>query len=450
MADTTHDETRRILEEAAIPLAGSEGTAADVSAIVDRIGNARVVLLGEATHGTHDFYALRAAVTRRLIETRGFRAVTIEGDWPDSRRVDRFVRGRGDDADASAALSGFRRFPQWMWRNTVVRDFVSWLRGRNLRLPSREHCGVYGLDLYSMHASIDAVLRYLEAVDPPAARRARERYSCFEAVGSQDPQAYGYVVSRGIAEACEEEVVRQLAELRHCADEYRARDGAVADDEFFSAEQNARLVASAERYYRAMFRGRVSSWNLRDTHMAETLDAVIARLEGEGDRARVCVWAHNSHLGDARATAMGRGGELNVGQLVRQKYGREACLVGLTTYTGTVTAAHDWDEPASRRDVRPGLAGSVESLFHRLEAPNFLLDLRDPRVIAALDEERLERAIGVIYRPETERMSHYFEVDLARQFDLVIHLDETRALQPLERHASWEAGELPETYPSAL
>ena len=450
MASTTHDDTRRILQAAAIALSGDEGVAADVTAIVERIGDARVVLLGEATHGTHEFYSLRAAVTRRLIETRGFRAVLIEGDWPDSRRVDRFVRGVGDDPDASSALTGFRRFPQWMWRNTVVRDFVSWLRCRNLRLPPREHCGFYGLDLYSLHTSIDAVLRYLEAVDPAAAERARERYACFEAVGSADPQAYGYVVSQGIAETCEEDVIHQLAELRHCADEYRARDGAAGEDAFFSAEQNARLVANAERYYRAMFRGRVSSWNLRDTHMVETLEAVIARLELEGDRARVCVWAHNSHLGDARATAMGRSGQLNVGQLVRQKYGREACLVGFTTYTGTVTAAHDWDEPAGRRDVRPGLAGSVESLFHRLDVPNFLLDVRDPRVAAAFGGERLERAIGVIYRPETERMSHYFEADLPQQFDLVIHLDETRALKPLERHPVWEVGEIPETYPSAL
>jgi erythromycin esterase-like protein len=339
-----------------------------------------------------------------------------------------------------------------MWRNTVVRDFVSWLCVRNRKIPSREQCGFYGLDLYSLHASIDAVLRYLERVDPPAAERARERYSCFEATGGDDPQAYGFAVSRGYGETCEDDVIRQLAELRHCADDYRAHDSAAADDDFFWAEQNARLVANAERYYRAMFRGRASSWNLRDTHMAETLDAVIARLERDGERARVCVWAHNSHLGDARATAMGRGGEINVGQLVRQRYGREACLVGFTTYTGTVTAAHDWDEPAGRRDVRPGLDGSVESLFHGLEIPNFLLDLRDRAVADALGDQRIERAIGVIYRPETERMSHYFGVDLPRQFDLVVHLDETTALKPLERTRGWEAGEseIPETYPSAL
>ena len=452
MPHTSDDETRRTLRTAAIPLSGKDGAAADVSAIVDRIGDAGVVLLGEASHGTHDFYALRAAVTRRLIETRAVRAVTIEGDWPDSRRVDRYVRGVSDDSDASSALAGFKRFPQWMWRNTVVRDFVSWLRARNAKLPSREQCGFYGLDLYSLYASIDAVLRYLERVDPPAAERARERYSCFEAVGSDDPQAYGYATTRGLNEKCEDEVIRQLAELRHCADEYRALDGPVADEEFFSAEQNARLVANAERYYRAMFHGRISSWNLRDTHMAETLDAVIARLEKEGDRGRVCVWAHNSHLGDARATAMGRRGEINVGQIARQHYGEDACLVGFTTFTGPVTAAHDWDEPAHRRDVRPALAGSVEALFHRLDLPSFLLDLRDPAVAGALDDERLERAIGVIYRPETERQSHYFGADLPRQFDLVIHLDETTALKPLERSHGWEAGEaeVPETYPSAL
>lgn len=450
MAQTT--DTARILAEHVIPLSDGEWTAADVTAIVDRIGDARIVLLGEASHGTHEFYALRAAVTRRLIETRGFRAVTIEGDWPDTRRIDRFVHGRGDDPDATAALAGFRRFPQWMWRNTVMRDFVSWLRARNAKLPVREHCGVYGLDLYSLHASIDAVLRYLERVDPSAAERARERYACFEAVGSDDPQAYGYVASRGLAETCEEDVVRQLAELRHCADEYRAQDALAGEEDFFSAEQNARLVANAEEYYRSMFRGRASSWNLRDTHMVETLDAVIERLERDGDRARLCVWAHNSHLGDARATAMGRGGELNVGQLVRERHGREACLVGFTTYTGTVTATHDWDEPARRRDVRPALAGSVEALFHRLDPSRFLLDLRTPAVRSALGNELLERAIGVIYRPETERMSHYFEVDLPQQFDLVIHIDETTALKPLERQPAWDGGvaEVPETYPTAL
>jgi erythromycin esterase-like protein len=433
------------------PLASADGSNPhDVDAIVEAIGDARIVLLGEASHGTHEFYATRAAVTRRLIETRGFRAVTIEGDWPDARRIDRFVRAISPDADADMALAGFRRFPQWMWRNTVVRDFVAWLRRWNDDREVEQRCGFYGLDLYSLHASIDAVLQYLERVDPAAARRARQRYSCFEFVGGDDPQAYGYAATRELVETCEEDVVRQLAELRHCADEYASRGGAFAEDDFFSAEQNARLVANAERYYRSMFYARVSSWNLRDTHMADTLDAVVEHIERSGGDAKLCVWAHNSHLGDARATEMGRGGEINVGQLARARFGDTACLVGFTTFSGSVTAANDWNDPAERRVVRHGLAGSVESLFHRVGEPRFLLDLRGDAVRDALAPPRLERAIGVIYRPQTERQSHYFHVELPRQFDLVIHLDETRALEPLERSEGWIRGEPPETYPFAV
>jgi erythromycin esterase-like protein len=446
MADHPHDSALPALRASLRPLSGLR----DIEAITARIGAADFVLLGEASHGTHDFYDLRAAVTRRLIETHRCRAVTIEGDWPDARRVDRFVRGQGDDDTADAALQGFRRFPQWMWRNTVVRDFVTWLRGWNARQAPEHRCGFYGLDLYSLHGSIHAVLRYLEQVDPPAAHRARGRYSCFEAAGSDDPQLYGLAVSRDHIEACEDDVVRQLRELIECEDEYRRREGPTTDDDFFSAEQNARLVANAERYYRSMFRGRVSSWNLRDTHMFETLEAVAARLEHEAIGGAVCVWAHNSHLGDARATQMGQRGELNLGQLVREHYGNTACLVGLTTYTGSVTASHEWDDPARRRYVRPGLAGSTESLMHRVGVPRFLLDLREPSVRAALTDRRLERAIGVIYRPETERMSHYFQVELGEQFDLLIHLDETTALEPLERHLSWDNAEVPETYPSGF
>src|SRR5689334_21877412 len=439
------------LRRHALPLAAADGSnPRDIDAMIDAIGRARIVLIGEASHGTHEFYAMRAAITRRLIETRGFRAVAIEGDWPDTRRVDRYVRSLNGDRDPDSALSGFRRFPQWMWRNTVMRDFVRWLRRWNDVHEPDVRCGLYGLDLYSLHASIDAVLRYLDKVDPRAARRARERYSCFEYGNGNDRQAYGFAGSRELIEPCDDEVVRQLVDLRHCADEYAASGGAFGEDAYFSAEQNARLVANAERYYRSMFHARASSWNLRDTHMAETLDAVAKFLEREGERARVVVWAHNSHLGDARATQMGRSGELNVGQLARERFGEEACLIGFTTYSGTVTAAHDWDEPAERRNVRPGLAGSTEALFHRVGIPTFLLDLRIECVQEAFDEPRLERAIGVIYRPETERHSHYFHADLPAQFDIVAHLDHTRALEPLERSAGWEQGEPPETYPFAV
>jgi erythromycin esterase-like protein len=310
--------------------------------------------------------------------------------------------------------------------------------------------GFYGLDLYSLYTSIEAVLNYLARIDPEAAKRARYRYSCFEHFGD-DTQAYGYATTFDLSESCEREVIDQLIELRRRAADYASRDGRVAQDEFFFAEQNARLVLNAERYYRIMFRGRVESWNLRDRHMAETLDALVAHLNSQAQQAKIAVWEHNSHLGDARATYMADYGELNVGQLVREKYGTEAILIGFTTYTGTVTAASDWDGPAERKRVRPALNESYEALFHEIDRANFLLTLRDDnKVSTMLQEPRLERAIGVVYLPQTERQSHYFEARLSQQFDAVIHFDETHALEPLERYAVWESGEPPETFPTGV
>jgi erythromycin esterase-like protein len=435
------------LLDSAVPLTGGR---TDYDPLLEAIGDARFVLLGEASHGTHEFYRERAEITKRLIAEKGFTAVTVEADWPDAYRVNRFVRGRRDDADAEEALAGFRRFPTWMWRNADVLDFVGWLRARNDGLPDAEKAGFYGLDLYSLHASIAEVLAYLRKVDPEAAARARGRYSCFDHFGA-DAQAYGYATATGIAEPCEPEVVRQLVELRRSAAEYARRDGRVARDDFFFAEQNARLIKNAEEYYRAMFRGRISSWNLRDRHMAETLEALIPFLEEDGRTARIVVWAHNSHLGDARATEMGEAGELNVGQLVRERHGPEAFLVGFTTYQGTVTAASEWDAPAERKRVRPGMPGSYEAIFHEAGLPRFLLML-SPRGKAAdaLLDPRLERAIGVIYLPETERRSHYFYARMPAQFDAVLHFDETRAVEPLERFAELPTEEVPETFPSTL
>jgi erythromycin esterase-like protein len=428
------------------------GVAQDYDPLLELIGDARFVLLGEASHGTHEFYRERAQITKRLIAEKGFTALAVEADWPDAYRVNRYVRGVGSDQESVEALAGFKRFPAWMWRNADVLDFVGWLRAHNDRLPpSVPKTGFYGIDLYSLHASIEAVISYLDKVDPDAARRARARYGCFEHF-QQDPQAYGYATSLGFTESCEDEVVSQLVELQRHLDEYARRDGRVPEDEHFYAEQNARLAKNAEHYYRSMFRGRVSSWNLRDRHMAETLDALVAHLDRhrQGGYAKVVVWAHNSHLGDARATEMGDAGELNVGQLVRERYGRDAVLIGFSTYSGTVTAASDWGEPAERKRVRPALAGSYEALFHDTGLPRFLLLLRDSSVAADLGEARLERAIGVIYRPETERWSHYFHARLPDQFDAVLHFDETRAVEPLERTAGWERGEAPETFPAGL
>jgi erythromycin esterase-like protein len=296
---------------------------------------------------------------------------------------------------------------------------------------------------------MEAVLRYLEKVDLDAARRARARYACFDQFGD-DTQNYGFAAGLGLAKSCKEEVVAQLVELQRRAMEYARRDGRVAEDELFYAEQNARLVKNAEEYYRSMFLEEVSSWNLRDRHMVETLNALIAHLD-QGGRAKLVVWAHNSHLGDARATQMSQRGELNVGQLVRERYGGDAVLVGFTTHHGTVTAASDWNGPAERKRVRPALAGSYEEMFHDAAIAQFLLTWREgDTATEGLRDRKLERAIGVIYLPETERMSHYFWARLRDQFDAVLHFDETRAVEPLERTAEWDAGEVPETFPFGM
>ena len=435
------------LRETAYPLAGS---ARDYDPLIGRIGEARFALLGEASHGTHEFYCERAEITKRLIAEKNFTAVAVEADWPDAYRVNRYVRGASDDVDAMEALADFRRFPTWMWRNTVVVEFIEWLRAYNDALPpGAEKVGFYGLDLYSLHASMKAVLRYLEKVDPEAAKQARERYSCFDHVG-EDTQAYGLMTRLNLSRSCEEEVIGQLLEMQRRAADYVRRDGRL-DDDLFYAEQNARLVKNAEAYYRSVFLEEVSSWNLRDRHMAETLDALVAHLGRKGSRAKIAVWEHNSHLGDARATEMGQRGELNVGQLTREKYGSEAVLVGFTTHHGTVTAASDWGKPAERKRVRPALAGSYEALFHAAKRDRFLLVLNDSDVmLQQLGVPRLERAIGVIYRPETERQSHYFRARLPNQFDAVLHFDETSAVKPLESTEEWETGELPETFPFAV
>jgi erythromycin esterase-like protein len=432
------------VREAARPLGGA---AQDYDTLLDLIGDSRMVLLGEASHGTHEFYQARAQITKRLIEEKGVCAVAVEADWPDAYRVNRYVQGRGAGLTSVDALEDFKCFPTWMWRNADVLDFVGWLRDYNEGRPAGQRAGFYGLDLYSLYSSSDAVIRYLDEVDPEAAGRARYRYGCFEHFG-EDPQAYGYAASFDIAEDCEAEVITQLVELRRSAEQYMHRDGCVAEDEFFFAEQNARVVKNAEEYYRSMFQGRVSSWNLRDRHMAETLDALLVHLERQGRPARVVVWEHNSHLGDARATEMGEHGELNVGQLVRERYGSAAVLVGFTTYSGSVTAASDWGGPAERKTVRPALPNSYELLFHEVALPAFFLPLRGaPQTTGRLPARRLERAIGVIYRPETELASHYFQASLPEQFDEYIWFDETTAVRPFRTE---DLSGLPDTYPFGL
>jgi erythromycin esterase-like protein/predicted phosphoribosyltransferase len=419
------------------------------------VGDARVVLIGESSHGTHEFYDARAEITKWLIEKKGFCAVAAEADWPDAYRVNRYVRGLGRDRCADEALSGFERFPAWMWRNTVVRDFVDWLHSHNARRreSGERQTGFYGLDLYSLHRSMQEVIAYLANVDPVAAQRARNRYACFDHTSADDGQAYGFAAAFGAGLSCEREAIEQLVEIQRNGLQYARRDGLLAEDELFYAQHNAQTVRNAEVYYRAMFGGRVTSWNLRDQHMAQTLHALLAHLDRQGaaERARIVVWAHNSHVGDARATEVGTDGQLTLGQLVRERYGKDSRLIGLTTYTGTVTAASEWGGLAERKFVRPALNGSIEELLHETGRPAFLVspmisrDAADP-----LDAVRLGRAIGVIYLPATERQSHYYHVRPGEQFDAMIHLDTTRALEPLEMTSRWVAGETPETYPTGL
>lgn len=407
--------------------------AGDYDALLEMARDKQYVLVGEASHGTHEFYRMRAAITRRLIDEAGFEAVAIEGDWPDAWRVNRFVQNGGDDDDVSA-LDDFERFPSWMWRNTEVRDFIAWLHGYNAGLAPEQRKGVYGLDLYSLYRSADAVIRYLEREDPEKAGQAREHYATLDHV--REPQTYGYQAAFGLRPAGRESAIMQLLQLRADAEHYVARNGLAAMDAYFFAERNAAVVVNAEAYYRGMFGRRVNTWNLRDAHMRETLLALVKYLRYRGGQGKVVVWAHNSHLGDARATESRLRGEWNLGQLMREHAPENTCLVGFTTYTGHVSAASEWDADVEHKWVRPALADSYEHLFHATGLDRFFLPL-NAAAAAPLQEMLLERAIGVIYRPETERASHYFDVSIANQFDALFHLDETTALEPLVAPRHW-------------
>ncbi|HEY8606140.1 MAG TPA: erythromycin esterase family protein [Noviherbaspirillum sp.] len=428
----------------------------DIDSVLDEIGDARIVLLGEATHGSREFYRFRAELTKQLIIRKGFDALAVEADWPDALLVNRYIQSPAAPAkgakDVRGALAGFERFPQWMWRNTEIAALVQWLRQHNLQYAAGDgKVGFFGLDLYSLHRSMESVVRYLSRVDPEAARQARARYACFDHL-AEDPQRYGYAANFGMRKDCEDEVIRQLVALTEEGGQYVRGDGAAAD-ELFYAQQNARVAQNAEAYYRSMFQGRNASWNLRDTHMAETLSALQTHLmASRGRPARIVVWAHNSHIGDASVTEMGDDGQLNLGQLVREQLGRETTfLLGFSTHAGTVTAASEWDSPAERKTVRPSHPDSFERLFHDAGINNFFLPLRRAQAARdALRERRLERAIGVIYLPESERFSHYFEAALGDQFDALVHFDETHALEPLERTAALHDGEAPETWPTGI
>ncbi len=422
------------------------GRGEDFDPLLERIGDASIVALGEATHGSHEFYRARAFLTRRLLEEKGFGAVIVEADWPDAYRVNRYVRGLGHDESAEQALSDFERFPTWMWRNTEVVELVEALRDLNGSRPPREQVGFYGMDLYSLHRSISEVIAFLDCVDPKAAERARQRYACFDCFG-YDAQLYGRITGLDLSPSCEQEAVDQLLDMLQKAEVHVRGGGLTEADARFVAEHNALVVKNAEHYYRAMFGGHINTWNMRDHHMVETIERLRDHLRASERTDKVIIWAHNSHVGDARATESGRHGQLNVGQLLRERHGDEVVLVGFTTHHGTVTAASRWDGPAERKRVRPALAGSWEERLHEVGTPRFMIITRDAP--EALSAWLLNRAIGVVYLPRSERESHYVHAELAAQFDVLLHYDETRAVEPLERWPVAEA-EPGETYPFGL
>jgi len=433
MKQAAHQHLIQALNKAIRPFSDDQ-----IGHLLEDIGDARVVLIGEASHGSHEFYQSRIAITKQLIEKKGFMAVAIEGDWPDTYPVYRYLQGKGELGDSQHALDAFKRYPKWMWRNTTIPPFLQWLRAHNDRLSGSNKIGFYGLDLYSLNASIQAVLGYLAKVDPEAAEKARRRYTCFDHL-KPDPQSYGYLTSSGLKKACIKEVVAQLLEIQHHALDYIKKDGLEGADEYFYALQNARVIKNAENYYRTMFESDVSSWNIRDTHMFETFNMLAEHLEKRSNKmAKIVIWAHNSHVGDARATEMGERNELNIGQLIREQYGNDSYHIGFSTYEGNVTATSSWDQPAQCKTINPGITESYEDLFHQLQYDRFILNLRANKELEHyLQIPRLQRAIGVIYRPETERYSHYFFTRLPYQFDSIIHHDKTSALKPLDLTQDW-------------
>ncbi|HKP33369.1 MAG TPA: erythromycin esterase family protein [Sphingomicrobium sp.] len=444
MLDTDLDTLPRLIAEAAEPLPDIDDEM--FGAVFDRYRDARVVLLGEASHGTSEFYRARGAISRRLVERHGFNIVAVEADWPDAATIDRYVRHR---PWREGELKAFERFPTWMWRNREFDDFIRWLRQHNEQRAYERRTGFYGLDLYNLSGSMHAVIDFLEREDPELARLAHRRYGCLEP-WAEEPQLYGRnALLEGYAR-CEVGVIQMLKDLLQQQIDCFAPEC----DEWLDAAANARLVKDAEAYYRVMYHGSAESWNLRDTHMFDTLNMI---LDAKGPKSKAIVWAHNSHIGNAAFTDMGmRREELNIGQLVKEKFGAKARLIGFGTHSGTVAAADDWDEPMQIKRVRPSLPESYERASHDSEAPRFLLDLREGEVgrdvREALMEPRLERFIGVIYRPETERWSHYSEAILPKQFDGYVWFDETNAVTPLpgERRPGGAARHEDETYPFGL
>lgn len=404
-----------------------------LSVIIDNIGNSRIVLMGESTHGTYEFYQTRIALTQKLIKEKGFHAIAIEGDWPSAYKIHQYINHINKYSESKRALTGFDKFPQWMWCNTNMVCFIDWLKDYNTNLKKfNNRIGFYGLDLYSLYESIFTIFEFLGKKDSDLLDIALKHYSCFDHA-CVDPQEYGFLVNERIKKSCIKEVTEQLLQIQQKRF-VEISDNSADDDLSYCIAQNARLIKNAERYYRAMFESRDVTWNIRDRHMAQTLSNLIAHIETKTDEpAKVIVWAHNSHIGDARATEMSERGEVNLGQIVREQYDISSYLLGFTTYDGVVRAASKWGGVSKDKQIQAGLSGSYEALFHDLNHESFFLNLRSKsHLIELLKSPMLQRAIGVQYLPDTERWSHYFLSRIAYQFDGVIHIDKTKAVVPIK------------------
>ncbi len=414
------------------------------AALLEDIGDAQIVLLGEATHGTHEFYMLRAEISKKLIHEKHFNIIAIEGDWPDAYQINNYILGETQYKTANQALASFDKFPTWMWQNVPVTSFVEWLKSYNAQIPEAQRIHFYGLDLYSLYKSIDTIITHLEKIDTAAAAQARHNYACLEQF-RQDPTLYGYSVFKPL-KSCQEQVMAELNEMGKKA-WHLIKEKKLTENESFYLLQNARVVKNAEAYYRTLFFEEVNNWNLRDAHMMETVMEITRYYTTNKLHPKIIIWAHNSHIGNAAATQMASHGEFNIGQLVKEQFNKKAYSVGFTTYNGTVSAASDWHMPVERKIIRDALPKSYEHLFHQVGISPFLLLLSDKNIVPS---QLLERAIGVVYAPHTERQSHYFYASLAQQFDAVIHYDTTSAVEPLEKSSMWIEGEAPEAYPSGL
>lgn len=417
------------------------------TSLIDDMADAQLILMGEATHGTHEFYRIRCELTKILIQEKGFSALAIEADWPDAYLLNQYVKNNDPSLDEKSAFKNFDVFPSWMWRNGEMIKFIQWLRTYNDQINEQKFkAGLYGLDIYSLHASMKLVIEYLKKIDPKAAKEAQKRYECLDQYAN-DPTSYSYAITSGLVPDCKEEVYDQLIDILNMEIKTYHKPE-TSQEELLFLTQNAKVVANAEAYYRSLFNGPEITWNLRAKHMMDTLETLrIYHQRTIGYTPKMIIWAHNIHVGDARATDLFQRGKISMGQLSRDHYGNKSYLLGFTTFDGEVTAASSWGGNTERKKLRPAVEGSYEYLFHQLNTPSFSLQLHEN---VPLVQRALQRSIGVIYKPEIESLSHYHYTNLAQQFNTIIHIDTTTALRPLTIPKSWNGGDLPNTFPSGL